>query len=193
MTALYLASRSPRRRELLAQMGLTPTVIDVEVDESGRPGESASRYVERLARAKADAGWHRLGVDRRPDAVVLGADTAVTVEGKILGKPVDASDAEAMLRRLSGRTHRVLTGVAVCCRDELLTAVSDTEVVFDVLTSDQIERYCATGEPLDKAGGYGIQGQGGVFVAHLAGSYSGVVGLPLFETARLLRQAGVIG
>lgn len=184
---LYLASRSPRRRELLAQIGLTPRLLDVEVDETPRAGESAALYVERLARAKAAAGAAGLG-DR---AIVLGADTAVVIDGDILGKPADAEDAAAMLRRLAGRSHHVLTGVAVTRDGQCYTAVAATEVEFAALDAAAIDRYCATGEPLDKAGAYAIQGRAAVFVRRLAGSYSGVVGLPLFETASLLRSAGI--
>lgn len=188
---LYLASQSPRRRELLAQVGLHPQLIAAGVDETPLPGEAAAGYVERLARAKAVAGWRQVQALGLAPLPVLGADTAVVLDGVILGKPLDEADARAMLARLSGRSHEVLTGVAVCRGDELFATVSRTTVTFATLDAEAIARYCASGEPLDKAGGYGIQGRAALFVADLHGSYSGVVGLPLFETAALLRRAGL--
>lgn len=188
---LYLASQSPRRRELLAQVGLRPGLIRVDVDETALAGEQPALYVERLARAKAMAGWQRLRADGLAELPVLGADTAVVLDDAILGKPRDETDARAMLARLSGRSHEVLTGVAVCNDAGLFAVVSRTRVTFAPLDAEAIARYCASGEPLDKAGAYGIQGRAAVFVADLHGSYSGVVGLPLFETAALLRRAGL--
>ena len=187
----YLASQSPRRRELLAQLGLVPAVIVADVDETPLPSEAAIDYVERLARAKALAGWRAVESGNGPQLPVLGADTCVVVDGEILGKPRDERDARAMLARLSGRTHQVLTGVSLCTAQRQLAAVSCTDVSFAPLDATRIARYCASGEPLDKAGSYGIQGLAAAFVARIDGSYSGVVGLPLHETAELLRQFGI--
>jgi len=195
--AIYLASQSPRRRELLAQIGVAHRVVGVDVDESRRGSEAAADYVCRLAREKAAAGWARIRADGLALAPVLGADTAVVVDDRILGKPADAAAARAMLELLSGRTHEVMTGVAVCfAREEsgeygVDTLLSRTRVRFRALSALEIERYWASGEPCDKAGAYGIQGLAAVFVEHIEGSYSGVVGLPLFETAELLRRCGV--
>lgn len=186
--AVYLASQSPRRRELLAQIGVGYRLLPVEVDEARRPGEAPDAYVERLARDKAAAG--RAAVQRQglPPLPVLGADTAVVVDRDILGKPADRAEARAMLRRLSGRSHRVLTGVGLCTGAALHTRISATEVWFRPLDDAEIDRYWDSGEPRDKAGAYGIQGLAAVFVERIDGSYSGVVGLPLFETAALLRH-----
>ncbi|MBF0284828.1 MAG: septum formation inhibitor Maf [Magnetococcales bacterium] len=182
-----LASASPRRLELLRQVGLDPHVLIVPVDENPLPGEPPAALVERLARLKAETGRQeaqRLGLPPRP---VLGADTAVTLGRRILGKPADASEAHAMLRRLSGRRHRVWTGVAAAWPDGPVQArVSVTSVWFKPLSDLEIQRYVTSGEPLDKAGAYGIQGLGAFMVARIRGSYSGVVGLPLFETLDLL-------
>jgi septum formation protein len=190
--AVYLASQSPRRRELLAQIGVGYSVLAAEVDETRRPGEAPSAYVERLAREKAAAGRARLLREQLPPLPVLGADTAVVVDDDILGKPADAAAAHAMLRRLSGRSHRVLTGVSLCAPSGQHSVVSATEVWFRALDDAEIERYWASGEPRDKDGAYGIQGRAALFVARIDGSYSGVVGLPLFETAALLRRCGII-
>ncbi len=184
--ALYLASRSPRRRELLDQLGLVHGLVVADVDETPLPREAPKRYVERMAMAKARAG--RLAASTTHP--VLGADTAVVCDERILGKPTDADDALAMLRLLSGREHRVVTGIALLGAHEQ-TAVSDTGVAFRVIEPAEAAAYWASGEPHDKAGAYGIQGQGAVFVSHISGSYSGVVGLPLFETAELLAREGV--
>ena len=192
---IYLASASPRRRELLTQIGVRFRTIGVSVDETLRAGEAASRYVERLAAAKAGAGWQAvLGQASGPEsavAPVLGADTTVVVDGAILGKPADAAEAEAMLGVLAGRTHEVLTAVALCDAAGTRLRTSRSEVRLRRVDADERRAYTATGEPLDKAGGYAIQGFAAVFVEHLAGSYSGVMGLPVFETAALLREAGV--
>lgn len=192
---IYLASASPRRRELLTQIGVRFRTIGVSVDETLRAGEAASRYVERLAAAKAGAGWQAvLGQAGGPGnavAPVLGADTTVVVDGAILGKPADAAEAEAMLGVLAGRTHEVLTAVALCDAAGTRLRTSRSEVRLRRVDADERRAYTATGEPLDKAGGYAIQGFAAVFVEHLAGSYSGVMGLPVFETAALLREAGV--
>ena len=178
---LVLASASPRRRELLDQLGVLHAVQVADVDESVVAGEPPAAYVERLARAKAGAVAPRAG-----GTPVLGADTTVVIDGEILGKPADAADAPAMLRRLACREHRVLTSVAVCRDTRVLSSVSETRVWFRPLDEAHIARYVATGEPMDKAGAYGIQGFGAAFVARIDGSYSGVVGLPIAETCELL-------
>jgi septum formation protein len=188
--AVYLASGSPRRRELLAQIGVRTEVIAVNVDETRQLREAAETYVSRLALAKARAGWQAVA-ERAQGRPVLGADTIVVCERDILGKPRDRHEAAAMLQRLSARTHKVLTAVALVKGERTATALSITDVSFKALTADEIQRYCATGEPDDKAGAYGIQGYGAAFVTHIHGSYSGVVGLPLAETAQLLIRSGV--
>ncbi len=187
---IYLASRSPRRRELLAQIGVKFEVIEVDVDETVVAGESARDYVERLARAKAEAGWQRVHERKLREAPVLGVDTTVALDGRILGKPADGIEATKMLAALSGRLHEVLTAVAVKCESRLESAVSVTEVRFKTLSKEEIARYVATDECEDKAGAYGIQGHAARFVAELRGSFSGVVGLPLYETAQLLDRIG---
>ena len=181
---LYLASASPRRRELLEQLKLPYTVITPEIDETPYPAESPYAYVSRLACAKAVAGQQLV----RPEDRVLAADTAVIYQGKIFGKPTDASDAAAMLRQLSGQTHQVLTAIALLQQDTCLSRVSETAVSFRALSETEIQAYIATREPFDKAGSYAIQGLASLFIARIEGSYSGVMGLPLFETAELLQQ-----
>lgn len=190
MTAepIYLASASPRRRELLAQLRLRFEVVPAEVDETPHPGEAPVDYVQRLACAKAESAALRLGA---PGAKVLGADTAVVLDGTILGKPTSRDDGLAMLARLSGRSHQVLSGVALWDRGGLRVALSESRVTFRSIPAAEAAAYWDTGEPKDKAGGYGIQGLGAAFVERLEGSYSGVVGLPLSETVELLRRAGV--
>lgn len=188
--SIYLASRSPRRQELLAQIGVKFKVVDADVDESVLDGESPRAYVERLARAKAEAGWRRVERDDLPRAPVLGADTTVAIDGRILAKPADRQEAAEMLAALSGRLHEVLTAVALRSGPHMESAVSVSEVRFKPLTGEEIERYVATGECEDKAGAYGIQGHAACFVADLRGSFSGVVGLPLYETAQLLDRFG---
>jgi septum formation protein len=186
---VYLASASPRRRQLLSQIGVIFQVLNVEVDESVAAGEDAERYVLRLARAKAAAGLgRRIAAGRAP---VLGADTAVVAGGAILGKPADCADAERMLGLLSAKTHEVLTAVALATDEGVLSHLSRSEVTFREITPEEARDYWNTGESRDKAGAYAIQGYGAVFVSGLRGSYSGVMGLPLFETAHLLRAAGV--
>lgn len=186
---IYLASGSPRRRELLQQIGVPFRVVAAAVDEAVLPGEEPLAYVTRLAAAKADMGWGR---NRdATDGAVLAADTAVVLDGKILGKPADGEDAEGMLRQLSGRTHEVLTAVALRTAKGLKSRISRSEVTFRSIAAGEARAYWESGEPADKAGAYAIQGRAAVFVAELRGSYSGVVGLPLFETAELLREAGV--
>lgn len=188
---VYLASASPRRRALLEQIGVPFEVRVPEVDESRAAEEAPSDYVRRIAEAKAVAVWTALPDGaRRP---VVAADTAVVLGARVLGKPSSLDDALEMLAALSGRTHRVLTAVAVRGGAGAESLVSTSEVRFRATTEAERRVYCATGEPFDKAGGYGIQGLGAVFVEHLSGSYSGVMGLPLFETAQLLERAGVAG
>ena len=184
--SITLASASPRRRELLRQLGVDHEVRPADLDESRLPGERPETYVCRLAAAKAEAVF---GADpRRP---VLAADTAVVLGAELFGKPVDPSDGVRMLEALSGRTHSVLTAVAVRHAGGLSAALSVTEVTFRTLGAHESRRYVATGEPLGKAGGYAVQGLAATFITRLAGSYSGVMGLPLAETATLLGEAGV--
>lgn len=189
---IYLASQSPRRRELLAQIGVGHEVLRVDVDESRRGAEAAPDYVQRLAREKAEAGRQLVAANGLVPLPVLGADTAVVIDGRILGKPADAADARAILRLLSGRAHEVLTGIALCDANAVQVALSRTIVRFRALSEADIERYWASGEPADKAGAYGIQGLAAMFVEGIEGSYSGVVGLPLFETALLLRRHALL-
>ncbi|MFI4889897.1 MAG: Maf family protein [Steroidobacterales bacterium] len=188
---VYLASASPRRRELLHQIGVPFRPIGVVVDEAALPAEEAPDYVVRLAVAKASAGWQVAAGACGPLAPVLGADTAVVLDGRILGKPKDRDDAVRMVGELSGRTHAVLTAVALCDAAGAVWRLSRSEVRFRDIDPSECAAYADSGEPLDKAGGYAIQGFGAVFVELLAGSYSGVMGLPIFETAALLRAAGV--
>ena len=186
---VYLASASPRRSELLRQIGVPFEVRPAAIIETQASGEGPDAFVLRLAAEKADAVWRRVPAEeRRP---VLAADTAVVLDERVLGKPADEAEAEAMLSALSGRTHRVLTAVALRYGDTAETSLSSSEVRFRATTAEERAAYCRSGEPLDKAGGYGIQGRAAMFVEHLAGSYSGVVGLPLFETAALLARCGV--
>jgi len=187
---IYLASRSPRRQELLGQIGVKFEAMAIDVDESVLDGESPRAYVERVARAKAEAGWRRIERDNLPRAPVLGADTTVALDGRILGKPADDREAAAMLATLSGRLHEVLTALALRFGSRLERGVSISEVRFKTLTKEEIARYVATGEWQDKAGAYGIQGHAARFVADLRGSFSGVVGLPLYETAQVLERIG---
>ncbi|MEE9101423.1 Maf family protein [Pseudomonas nitroreducens] len=189
MSQLYLASSSPRRRELLTQIGLPFHIVPASVDETPQAGESAVAYVERLAREKALAGLHFLA--QRADVCVLGADTAVVLDGRILGKPADRAEALGMLQALSGREHEVLTAVAVANRDRCEARVVSSRVTFRSVSMEEAERYWDTGEPHDKAGGYAIQGLAAVFVSRVEGSYSAVVGLPLCETAALLADFSI--
>ena len=197
---IYLASRSPRRRELLTQIGVRFDLLlfradgraDPETDETALPGEAPEAYVIRVARAKA-AHAVRLVAERsllRHPA--LSADTTLDLDGRIIGKPDDAADAKRILRELSGRTHRVLTAVAVDDGERIEQALSVSEVRFRALDDDEIERYVHSGEPMDKAGAYGLQGRAAIFVAEIRGSHSGIVGLPLCETALLLRRFGLV-
>ncbi|HMK84930.1 MAG TPA: Maf family protein [Steroidobacteraceae bacterium] len=188
---VYLASGSPRRRQLLAQIGVPFHVLVVDIDESIGSGETPVEYVSRLALAKAGHGRRRVQSAGLPERPVLAADTAVVIEGRILGKPESCEDGERMLRLLSGRAHEVMTAVALVTASGSSCRVSTSEVRFREISAREAREYWNTGEPAGKAGGYAIQGVGAVFVAHLNGSYSGVMGLPLYETAEMLRCAGV--
>lgn len=183
---VYLASASPRRRELLAQIGVGCELLPVAVDENPKPGEAAPDLVRRLACAKLRAGVKAAPAGRP----VVAADTVVTLDGEIFGKPRDRADAARMLTRLAGREHAVLTAVAVAANGREAVELSVSEVSFRAMDAAEIRAYCATGEPDDKAGAYAIQGLGAIFIAAINGSYSGVMGLPLMETAALLRQFG---
>jgi septum formation protein len=186
---VYLASGSPRRRALLTQIGVPFQLVAIAVDESVRAGEAPVDYVVRLSAAKAAAGWAALAPD--PLAPVLAADTAVVLDGRILGKPQDADEAARMLHDLSDRTHEVLTAVALATGRGIQTCVSRSEVTFRAIDRAEAQAYWESGEPRDKAGGYAIQGRAAVFIRGLRGSFSGVMGLPLYETAALLEQEGV--
>ena len=186
---LFLASTSPRRRELLAQAGIEFSVLDVAIDESQRPNELPTAYVERLAKEKAEAGF--VTVESDENAVVLAADTIVVLEDGILGKPQNKAQAHEMLRSLSGRSHVVMTAFAIKTHKQVRVQRVNTTVFFRPLTSKEIEWYWQTGEQLDKAGGYGIQSKGGIFVSSISGSYSAVVGLPLAEVVVALRGLGI--
>jgi len=195
---IYLASRSPRRRELLKQIGVPFEILlfredarrGADVDESPHADEDSHAYVLRMARTKAEAAHLRMAQRKLPIHPVLAADTTVVVDNTILGKPADLEEAHAMVSLLSGRRHEVLTAVAVCHIDRLETRLSVSSVELAPLAPARIRQYVATGEPLDKAGGYAIQGRAGAFVRHLSGSYSGVMGLPLYETIELLDAFG---
>jgi len=183
---LHLASASPRRREILEALGLEFTFAGVGIDETRLPGETPDAMVLRLAAAKAAAA-----VPQQPGCVIIGADTAVVLAGRIFGKPRDQADAAGMLESLSGREHDVLTAVATVVDGRSRSALSRSRVRFRDIRPDEAALYWQSGEPADKAGGYAVQGLGAVFVSHLAGSYSGVVGLPVFETSALLADAGI--
>jgi septum formation protein len=196
--SVYLASKSPRRQELLRQLGVEFDELLLreapgrrrDIVEAPRKGEPPQEYVKRIARLKASVGWHRMqrrGLAPKP---VLGADTEVVLDGAALGKPADAAAAVAMLAAMSDRTHEVITAVAIRWQTQIAQAVSTSRVTFRAIAYDEIERYVATGEPFDKAGGYAIQGKAAAFVQHLEGSYSGVMGLPLFEMAEILARIG---
>lgn len=186
---LYLASQSPRRRQLLDQLGVAHGVLEVDVPEHREPGEPPADYVSRVAREKAGAGL--LKVVAAPGALVLGGDTEVVLDDEVFGKPRDDADAAAMLRRLSGRTHQVLSSVWLVAADREVQAMSVSDVAFAELDEAHVARYVATGEWAGKAGAYGIQGIAETFVERLAGSHSGVMGLPLRDTARLLAGFGL--
>ena len=197
-TSVYLASKSPRRQDLLRQIDVEFEELLVreargrrrDIVEVPRKDEPPLDYVRRIARTKASVGWHRMNRRNLPPRPVLAADTEVVIDGAVLGKPGDAAEAIAMLERLSARTHAVLTALAVRWHARLMLAVSTSHVTFRALARDEVERYVATGEPFDKAGGYGIQGRAAAFIRHLDGSYSGVMGLPLFETTEILTKIG---
>lgn len=187
---IYLASQSPRRRELLEQIGVPYQLLSIEVDESPLPSEAARDYVARLATAKAQAGLEVLNESGRK-APVLGADTTVVLNEQIMGKPRNQDEARNMLCALSGRSHQVISAISLADSGRQITRTSTTEVRFRALSDELIARYWQTGEPRDKAGGYGIQGLGAVFVESIAGSYSGVVGLPIEVLAPMLDEFGV--
>ncbi|MBI3480902.1 MAG: septum formation inhibitor Maf [Nitrosomonadales bacterium] len=193
---IYLASQSPRRRELLKQIGVNFELLllrsdprrNIEVDETPYADEDPERYVRRVCQAKAQAGFDALKMRNLPPFPVLAADTTVTLDGKIFGKPENAEHAAVMLRQLSGREHQVFSAVAISFKEHLEVALSTSTVRFAMLDEERIRRYLLTSEYTDKAGGYGIQGHAGAFIEHLSGSYSGVMGLPLFETVQLLKH-----
>ena len=198
-TLIYLASRSPRRRELLKQIGVAFEVLVLrehparggpDVDESQLAGELPDDYVRRVCRVKAEVGWDRVVQRRLRRFPVLAADTVVCVDDRILGKPADPADAARMLRLLSGREHRVLTAVALKFEARSELVVSESRVRFCDLAEPELEAYVESGEPTDKAGAYAIQGRAAAFVTELHGSYSGIMGLPLYETAQLIRKFG---
>lgn len=191
-TKIYLASASARRQELLRQLGIAFDLLPADIEERPGAAEPPNVYVARLANAKARAAAqlvHDRGLPVRP---IVGADTEVVLDGEILGKPSDATHGRAMLQRLAGRTHHVLTAIALLAGDEAHTALSESRVTFGNISAADIERYWATGEPADKAGGYAIQGRAAALVTRIEGSYSGIVGLPLYELAQLLRRVGVL-
>jgi len=197
---IYLASRSPRRRELLRRAGVCFDVLlfrdlsraDHEVDESPLPHESATDYVQRLAAAKAAHGLRLLEERKLPQFPVLSADTALEVDGEIIGKPSDVATARAILQRLSGASHRVLTGVSIASNTRRETILSVSEVFFRKLSADEISRYVASGEAMDKAGAYGVQGKAGLFIERIEGSDTGIMGLPLCATGELLKEFGYV-
>jgi septum formation protein len=196
---IYLASKSPRRRELLRQIGVEFELLLLrdqsprgpEVNEEVRPGEKAEEYVARVAREKAQFASTTMMWRRLPMRTVLAADTTVVIDGRILGKPADVAEAVEMMKALSGRTHQVMTSIAVRCGEDSWQTTQTSSVTFVALTDEMIRAYCATSEPYDKAGGYAIQGMAAVFIENIVGSYSGIMGLPLHETAQLLRNAGI--
>ncbi len=195
---IYLASRSPRRRELLTQVGVRFELLmfrgvpreDPDVDEAVLPQESPEDYVVRVTLAKAEAGMRRIRERHLIPHPVLAADTTVEIDGSVIGKPEHEADAVAILQRLSGRSHRVLTAVAIADHARVESLLNISEVRFRTLEHEEIRRYVASGEPLDKAGAYGIQGRAAIFVEEIRGSYTGIMGLPLYETAILLRRFG---
>ncbi len=196
---IYLASKSPRRRDLLLQLAVVFEELQLreapgrtrDVVEEANDGEPPAHYVERIARTKSLVAWHKMEQRLLIPHPVLSADTEVVLDGMLFGKPRDAAHATEMLARLSGRRHDVLTGIALKSEHDVAFAMSVSQVTFRRLATDEIERYATSGEAFDKAGGYAIQGRAGAFVSRLEGSYSGVMGLPLFETADLLAKAGI--
>lgn len=185
---IYLASRSPRRKELLAQLKIKFQILDIEVDEAIIASETAMEYVQRLAIEKAMTG-HQIAT--RKNIPVLGSDTCIAFQGEIIGKPNTAAEAVNILSKLSGKEHTVMTAVALANESGYLFRVQTSKVAFKDLSDAEIKAYINTGEPLDKAGAYAIQGLGAVFIRHIEGSYSGIMGLPLFETAELLNEFGI--
>ncbi len=185
---IYLASASPRRSALLDQIGVPHRVQPVDVDETARDDEAADQYVRRLAVLKAETLWQKLAAAQRQP--VLGADTAVVLDDEILGKPRDEQDCLRMLKLLSARTHQVFTAVALRASDGCQSRVNVSEVTFRKLADEEIQRYWRSGEPADKAGAYAVQGRAALFIERIAGSYSGIMGLPLFETGELLAAVG---
>lgn len=196
---IYLASKSPRRRELLRQIGVEFELLLLrdhsprgpEVSEEVLPGEKAEDYVVRVTREKVEYSAKTMLWRRLPVRPILAADTTVVVDGRILGKPADPAEASAMLKQLSGRTHQVLTSVALLHDDQTFQVTQISHVTFAPLSDTMLHAYCATPEPYDKAGGYAVQGLAAVFIETITGSYSGIMGLPLRETAQLLQQAGI--
>ncbi len=198
---IWLASKSPRRQELLHQLGVAfdvltppPDALGSEdmVDESILPGETPDSYVLRLAGKKAAYAWRYILEQGLPKRPVLAADTTVAIDGQILGKPANRDEAKAMMKRLSGKTHQVWTAIAVVWEDTTLRSIKGSDVTFGKLWDERIGAYIATDEPYDKAGGYGIQGQAGKFIKNIKGSYSAIMGLPLYETDEVLRSLGII-
>lgn len=193
---IFLASRSPRRRTLIEQLGLRYQIVDVDVDERHRDGESPADYVARLALEKARSGWHQVAVQGVP---VVGADTCIVLNGRIVGKPVDKAHGIALLKQYSGATHEVVSGVAMVgtvgnaseSAPQEQVRVNISRVTFRRLTDQECERYWETQEPLDKAGGYAIQGKAAGFISNIEGSYSGIMGLPLYEFAELISVFGI--
>jgi septum formation protein len=196
---IYLASKSPRRRELLRQIGIEFEILmlrdgdvrDGAVSEIVLPGEAPEDYVARVAREKAESGAGAVLWRKLPQRPVLASDTTVTLEGLILGKPANMEDAVSTLKLLSGRTHQVLTSVAVMANGQMFEAMQRSEVTFGELSDQTLRAYCALSEPYDKAGGYAVQGYAAQFIERITGSYSGIMGLPLFETTQLLQKAGI--
>lgn len=196
---IYLASKSPRRRELLHQIGIAFEVILLrdapprgpDVTEIVLPNEKAHDYVARVTQEKAQAAWKYMLMRKLPAHPILAADTSVILDDHILGKPADMEQAMAMLSSLAGRSHTVLTSIALQTEHQLLHCTQESEVHFCAMSADEIRTYCQTNEPYDKAGGYGIQGLAARYISHIKGSYSGIMGLPLFETCNLLQQAGL--
>ena len=196
--AIYLASKSPRREELLRQLGIDFVSLRLrespgrerDIVEAARDAEPALHYVERIARTKATMGWQRMLQRGLPHQPVLGADTEVVLDGAIFGKPEDAADAVRMLALLSARTHHVLTAVALCWEQQTMVEISTSAVTFRDIGREEIERYVAIGESLDKAGAYAVQGRAASWLSRIEGSYSGIMGLPLYETAQALARLG---
>lgn len=188
---LYLASASPRRRELLTQLGIIIEVLRADIDETPLPGEAPQVYTERLARAKAEAGWAKVREFGLPPRPLLAADTTVVLNGEIIGKPDSAEHARTILKQLSGKEHQVVTSIAVKQGDDCRVVSTVSNVCFRPLLDEEIAHYIISGEPMDKAGAYGIQGVAATFVREIKGSYTGIVGLPLAETVELLREFGI--